>query len=188
MRDASPLSELPTGHSRDADRLVPLVYDELRRIAHRYLRRERTDHTLTTTALVHEAYLRLSPSFEGGPWGRNDYLAIAATAMRHILVDHARAKRAEKRGGDRVRVELTDAMAATSEASDMVLAVDESLARLARVEPRLVRVVECRFFAGLSEDEVAEMLGTSPRTVRRDLLKAKGWLAADIKRSSDDGG
>jgi RNA polymerase sigma factor (TIGR02999 family) len=176
--------QFPAGASpnsgSDPDRLVPLVYDELRRIAHRYLRLERPDHTLTTTALVHEAYLRMSGTV-AKDHERQEFLAIAATAMRHILVDYARTRRAQKRGGELRQVELTEAMAVVSESSEMIVALDEALARLAEVEPRLVRVVECRFFGGLTEEETAEALGTSPRTVRRDLVRAKGWLAADLQ-------
>ena len=158
------------------ERLFPLVYDELRLIAHRQLQRERPGHTLDTTALVHEAYLRLAGSTSQDFSDRAHFFAMAATAMRRILVDYARRYRTEKRGAAPRRVSLTDTMLVAEERADTLLAVDEALGELARIDPRLSRVVECRFFAGLTEDETAETLGVTSRTVRRDWTKAKGWL------------
>lgn len=158
------------------ERLFPLVYDELRLIAHRQLQRERPGHTLDTTALVHEAYLRLAGSTSQEFSDRAHFFAMAATAMRRILVDYARRYRTEKRGAAPRRVSLTDTMLVAEERADTLLAVDEALGELARIDPRLSRVVECRFFAGLTEEETAETLGVTSRTVRRDWTKAKGWL------------
>ncbi|HET7189912.1 MAG TPA: sigma-70 family RNA polymerase sigma factor [Gemmatimonadaceae bacterium] len=158
------------------ERLFPLVYDELRLIAHRQLQRERPGHTLDTTALVHEAYLRLAGSTSQDFSDRAHFFAMASTAMRRILVDYARRYRTEKRGAAPRRVSLTDTMLVAEERADTLLAVDEALVELARIDPRLSRVVECRFFAGLTEEETAETLGVTSRTVRRDWTKAKGWL------------
>lgn len=164
---------------RAGDALVPLLYEELRRIAHRQLSHERTGHTLTTTALVHEAYLRLvqSRQIEDGDVG---FLAAAANIMRRVLVDYARSRNAHKRGGVRRQVELTDAMQLVDEESDLLIALDDALQRLSESSPRLVKIVECRFFTGLSEEETAGVMGTSVRTVRRDWAKAKGWLASAL--------
>ena len=156
--------------------LFPLVYDELRRIAHRQLQRERPGHTLDTTALVHEAYLRLASPASQDWQDRSHFFATAATAMRRVLVDYARRYRTEKRGAAPRRVTLSDTMLVAEERADTLLAVDEALVELARIDPRLSRVVECRFFAGLTEEETAEVLGVTSRTVRRDWTKAKGWL------------
>lgn len=158
------------------ERLFPLVYDELRLIAHRQLQRERPGHTLDTTALVHEAYLRLAGSTSQDFSDRAHFFAMASTAMRRILVDYARRYRTEKRGAAPRRVSLTDTMLVAEERADTLLAVDEALVELARIDARLSRVVECRFFAGLTEEETAETLGVTSRTVRRDWTKAKGWL------------
>ena len=158
------------------ERLFPLVYDELRLIAHRQLQRERPGHTLDTTALVHEAYLRLAGSTSQDFSDRAHFFAMAATAMRRILVDYARRYRTEKRGATPRRVSLTDTMLVAEERADTLLAVDEALVELARIDARLSRVVECRFCAGLTEDETAETLGVTSRTVRRDWTKARGWL------------
>ena len=142
------------------DRLFSLVYDELRRVAHRRLGREREGHTLDTTALVNEAYLRLVDQTRARWADRAQFFAVAARAMRRILVDHARRHQALKRGGAPARVRFDD----------------DALTRLAELDERLCRVVECRFFAGFTEEETAEVLAITPRTVRRDWAKAKGWL------------
>ena len=178
------LAELPNGspHIGDAlSRLVPLVYDELRRIAHRQLAGEREGHTLSTTALVHEAYIKLESQSHVRWHDRSHFLAIASQAMRRILVDYARQRCSLKRGGDCRRVTLDDGMLAVDERADVLIALDEALTRLAVLDIRQSRVVECRFFAGLTEDETAEALGVTPRTVRRDWVKAKGWLLAEIQ-------
>ena len=164
------------GELSAGERLFPLVYDELRRIAHAQLRRERAGHTLDTTALVHEAYLRIAARTQGEWTDRSQFFAVAANAMRHILVDYARRYHADKRGAAPHRVDLTDVMLVAEARADALVAVDEALEELARIDPRLSRVVECRFFAGLTEEETAEVLGVTARTVRRDWTKARGWL------------
>jgi RNA polymerase sigma factor (TIGR02999 family) len=158
------------------DRLFPLVYDELHRIAHSQLGREPPGHTLDTTSLVHEAYLRLVDQTRVQWTDRSHFFAVATQAMRRILVDYARRYRAQKRGGAPRRVSLKDAMLVAEERADALLAVDEALGELAGLDERLSRVVECRFFGGLTEEETAEVLGITARTVRRDWTKAKGWL------------
>ncbi|MGH2406027.1 MAG: sigma-70 family RNA polymerase sigma factor [bacterium] len=169
------------GDRTAVDRLFPLVYDELRRIAHRQLGRERADHTLGTTALVHEAYLKLVDQTRAKWADRAHFFAVAARAMRRILVDYARRHRALKRGGERARISLEDAALVAEERADTLLALDEALTRLAELDERLSRVVECRFFGGLTEEETAEALGITTRTVRRDWLKAKGWLSRALR-------
>lgn len=172
----STLLDCRAGDPDALDRLFPLVYDDLRRIAHGQLMRERTEHTLGTTGLVHEAYFRLVDQTRVQWADRSHFFAAAAQAMRRILVDYARRYRAAKRGGGRERVTLSDAMVMAEQRSDTLLALDEALTRLERVDARLSRVVECRFFGGLTEEETAEVLGVTARTVRRDWVKAKGWL------------
>lgn len=169
------------GDASAPDRLWPLVYEELRRIAHRQLARERQEHTLGTTALVHEAYLKLVDQTRARFDDRAHFFAVAAQAMRRILVDYARRYRAEKRGAARERVSLEEAMLAADQRADTLVALDEALTRLAEVNDRLGRVVECRFFAGLTEEETAEALAVTARTVRRDWVKAKGWLAEALR-------
>ena len=162
---------------RDAlDRLFPLVYEQLRGIAHRQLKGERPERTLDTTGLVHEAYLKLVNQTRVQWADRAHFFAVAARAMRRILVDQARRRGALKRGAAPRRVSLTDLPVAIEERADTLIALDEALTELAGVDERLSRVVECRFFGGLTEDETAEALGVTARTVRRDWTKAKGWL------------
>lgn len=160
-----------------AEAMFPLVYDELRRMARRALDGEQTGHTLDTTALVHEAYLRLVDSARV-PWeDRSRFLAVAATAMRHILIDYARRRRAQKRGQAPIAVDLDKVQLSSDDSVEALVAIDDALTRLAALSPRLVQVVECRFFIGMTEEETAVALGITSRTVRRDWLKAKGWLA-----------
>ena len=165
------------------DRLAPLVYDALRHIAERHMQRERAGHTLSPTALVHEAWLRLDSSGgeAGGPALRDraHFLAVASRVMRRVLVDHARRGLAERRAGPAhgdVRPTLKLADASPEEWSVTMLALDDAMDRLAAVDPRLPRIVECRFFAGISEEETADVLGVSPRTVHRDWRRARAWL------------
>jgi RNA polymerase sigma factor (TIGR02999 family) len=169
------------GDAGAMDRLMILVYDELRAVAHRQLRRWRSGQTLGTTALVHEAYLRLVDQ-AGASWqDRTHFLSVAGVAMRHILVDAARRRMAKKRGGEGLRIELDELRPsqggpdASSRAVE-ILALDEALTSLAVRNERLSRLVELRFFAGLTEEETAQTLGTSERTVRRDWLKARAFL------------
>jgi len=164
------------GEPAARETLFPLVYDELRRIAHRQLQREWQGHTLDTTALVHEAYLKLVDQTRVDFTDRAHFFGVAANAMRRILVDYARRYLAEKRGGAPRRVTLTDDMLVADERADTLLAINDALDELSRIDERLSRVVECRFFGGLTEEETAEVLGVTARTVRRDWTKAKGWL------------
>jgi len=171
------LLELRRGQAGAMDRLFPLVYEELRRVAHRALRGERTAHTLGTTGLVHEAFIRLADQTRLEVHDRAHFYGVAARAMRHILVDYARRHAASKRGGpERKVVPLDDALVGVEQRADALLALDEALSELERIDPRLGQVVQCRFFGGLTEEETGEVLGVTARTVRRDWLKAKGWL------------
>lgn len=164
------------GDATAVDRLFPLVYQELRRIAHRQLSHERPDLTLGTTALVHEAYLKLVDQTRAQWADRSQFFAISARAMRRILVDHARQHLAGKRGGRRERVNLDEETLSLDQRADLLVAVDEALDRLRAVDERASRVVECRFFGGFTEEETAAALGITDRTVRRDWARAKGWL------------
>jgi RNA polymerase sigma factor (TIGR02999 family) len=164
------------GDMPSLDDLLPKVYDELRELARRRLRDEQAGHTLNTTALVHEAYLRLS-SLDDGQWrDRAQFFALASTVMRHVLVDYARRRSAEKRGGSRSAVTLDPDRLAIEPRLPEFLAVNDALDQLAVLDPRLVQVVECRFFGGLTARETAEALGTSLRTVERDWMRARAYL------------
>jgi RNA polymerase sigma factor (TIGR02999 family) len=168
------------GDSAALDRLVPIVYDELHRQAQRYLRRENPGHTLQTTALVHEAYLRLVDQREARWQNRAQFFGVAAQAMRRILVDHARRHQAAKRGGSAVPVTLEEgAVAAAGSGVDLV-ALDDALTRLAALDPQQARVVELRYFTGLGIEETAEALGISPATVKRDWAMARAWLKREL--------
>lgn len=158
------------------DRLIELVYDDLHQIAHRHLRLDRPDHTINTTALVHEAYLRLAQHQDGVWRSRAQFFAFASRAMRHILIDYARHRRAAKRGGTRIQVPLTENMAAIDAEVAELLAVDEALELMAQRNPRMASVVECRFFGGLSVAETAEVLEASVRTVEREWTRARAYL------------
>lgn len=178
------LLEAADGDSSALERLVPIVYTELRHIAHRRLGGERVDHTLGTTALVHEAYLKLM-GLERLNWqNREQFMAIVSRVMRQILVDYARRRRADRRGGGQPKVELGAVSEHLAEHSDVqlveVLALDQALERLERVNDRHARIVECRFFAGMSIDETAEALSLSPATVKRDWIMARAWLNREL--------
>ena len=174
------LHQLHSGDANALDRLYPLVYDELRRAAVRALARERASHTLQATELVHEAYLKLLGPLNVNWQNRAHFLAVAARAMRQILVDHARRRQADKRGGGVEHVTLGDPEADLSLPAEELLALDDALQRLEAVEPRLRTVVEYRFFGGLTEREIAEVLGVTERTVQRDWVKARAWLHKEI--------
>jgi RNA polymerase sigma factor (TIGR02999 family) len=174
------LKEARAGSNNAVELLLPLVYDELRAIAHRQLRAERADHTLGTTALVHEAYLRLVDQKRVDGEDRNQFFALAARVMRRVLVDYARRRGAIKRRALLERTTLDDAVALADQQADLVLAIDEALTRLSTNDARQALVVEYRFFAGLSEDETAALLGISARTVRHDWVKARGWLYREL--------
>ncbi len=173
-----------SGGNRDAlDQLLPLVYDELHRQASRYLRRERGDHTLQTTALIHEAYLKLIDQRDVRWQNRAHFFAIASTAMRRILVDYARERHRVKRGGSAENLPLDEAFQISSkEKSIDLIALDEALTRLAKFDGRQAQVVELRYFSGLSNDETAEVLGVSNATVRLDWNLAKAWLKQEITK------
>ena len=174
------LVDLAHGDSDAGKALFTLLYDELRRIARRQLRSEPTGHTLSATALVHEAYLQLVDQTRAQWLNRAQFLAVAARAMRRILVDHARRVRAGKRGGGWQRLDLCDAEIATAPRAEMLVALDEALDELNELNPRLTQVVECRFFGGMTEEETALALSITDRTVRRDWVKAKGWLSGKL--------
>lgn len=168
------------GNKEALDRILPIVYDELRRQAARYLRRERAGHTLQTTALINEAYIRLVDQKNVRWQNRAHFFGIAAQLMRRILVDHSRTKGRAKRGGSDVRVSLSDANLIANQRDIEVIAVDEALARLAQIDEQQSKVVELRFFGGLTVEETAEVLKISPATVKRDWSMAKAWLHREI--------
>lgn len=175
------LTEIRAGNQEAVNQLVPLIYDELRRMASAYMRGERPGHTLQATALVNEAYMRLVGGQEGKWENRAHFFAIAAHTMREVLLDHARRHRADKRGGgDLRRVEMDDELSIAADKLDDVLAIDEVLERLTQIDPRQGRLVELRFFAGLNMDEAAEVMGISPETVKREWRSAKAWLHREL--------
>jgi RNA polymerase sigma factor (TIGR02999 family) len=178
------LQRLQGGDRTAYDALLPLVYDELRAVARRALARERTTHTLQATELAHEAYLKLLGPLDVDWQGRSHFLAVASRAIRQLLVDHARKRLADKRGGAAEHVTLGDPEAEQSLPPEELLALDDALERLGRREPRLRAVVEYRFFAGLTEREIAEVLGMTERTVQRDWVKARAWLHQEIHPAS----
>lgn len=178
------LADLSQGNREALDRLIPIVYDELRRIAHGQLGHERAGHTLNTTALVNETYLRLVDVNRVQWTGRAHFLAVAARVMRRVLIDYARARGREKRGGNPVRVSLTDASDVPAVPADDMLELDEALSRLEALNERQCRVVECRCFAGMSVEETAEVLGTSPATVKRDWAFSRAWLNRELGRAA----
>jgi RNA polymerase sigma factor (TIGR02999 family) len=170
------------GEEEALEKLVPLVYDELRRIARRYMKREPAGHTLQTTALVNEAYLRLIEQ-KGMKWqNRAHFFAISAQLMRRILVSMARARYANKRGGEARQVSLDEALVISEERAAELVALDEAMNELAALDPRRSRVVELRYFGGLSVEETAEVLKISPETVMRDWKRAKAWLYTELNR------
>jgi RNA polymerase sigma factor (TIGR02999 family) len=174
------LRQLAQGEGRVVDQLFPLVYDELRAIAHGRIRNEPSGHTLNTTALVHEAYLKLVDQ-DGVEWqNRSHFFAVAARAMRRILMDYAIARKAQKRGGDRRQVPLDEVVVLAEQRSEELLALDEALRRLETLEERHGRVVECRFFGGMSIEETAAALDISPATVKRDWTLARAWLHREL--------
>ena len=179
------LANMKLGNPDAEARLVSLVYRELRRIAGSYMRNERADHSLQPTALVHEAYLRLRKMHSIDWQSRSHFLAVSAHTMRRILVDHARAKHAEKRGleWDQVSIEVGELFAAT-ESTINIVELDEALGRLEVFDQRQAKVVEMRFFGGLSEDEIGAQLGISERTVKRDWRIAKAWLYHELSQST----
>jgi RNA polymerase sigma factor (TIGR02999 family) len=178
------LRDWSNGDQSALEQLTPLVYGELRRLAGRYLRKERPDHTLQSTALVHEAFIRLVDQREVKWQNRAHFFGVAAQMIRRILVDHARSRQANKRGAGAPKLSLDEALA-TPERRDLdLLALDDALNSLAKIDPQQARIVELRFFTGLTVEETAEVLGISPATVKRDWVTAKAWLYRDITRAA----
>jgi RNA polymerase sigma factor (TIGR02999 family) len=177
------LKRLSEGDQSVLHQLVPVVYAELRRLASGYMRRERPDHTLQTTALVHEAYLQLVGQQRARWSNRSQFFGVAAQLMRRILVDHARGHNAAKRGGMSPRFSLDEAIVMAKERGGDLLAIEELLTRLAAIDPQQVKIIELRFFAGLSVEETAQALGISDRTVKRDWAMAKAWIQRELRRS-----
>jgi RNA polymerase sigma factor (TIGR02999 family) len=177
------LTRWRAGDCRALDALLPLVYDELRRLARHYLRQERTDHTLQSTALVHEAYVRLVGQDAPRWQGRAHFYGVAARLMRQILVDHARSHGADKRGGHALRVTLDERLAAGPGRDLDILALDEALSRLAALSVQQSRIVELRFFSGLSIEDTADVLDISPATVKRGWTAARAWLFREMSGS-----
>lgn len=168
---------------RDAlDQLTPLVYDELRRMARRYMRQQPVGHTLQTTALIHEAYLRLIGQAEKRWENRVHFFGVAAQAMRHILVDYARARQTAKRGGGAQQVSLDEALVVSPKGNDDLVALNDALEALAALDQRQSQVVELRFFGGLTEEEISQVLQVSTRTVRSDWRLARSWLLRELDR------
>lgn len=176
------LGQLDVGNDKAVAELVVLLYSELRTLASRYLRRERSDHTLQTTALVHEAYLRLADQREVRWKNREQFMGVAAQLMRRILVDYSRGHNAKKRGKDFERVFLEEAAGVSKGKAADVIALDEALTRLAEFDPEQARLVELRFFGGLSSEEAAGVLGVSRTTVKRNWNVVKAWLARELRK------
>jgi RNA polymerase sigma-70 factor, ECF subfamily len=180
------LREWSNGDERALDQLLPIVYKELRRLAASYLRRERSDHTLQPTALVHEAYLRLIGQREARWQNRSQFFAVAAQTMRRVLVDHAKGRHRFKRGGERLKLSLDEAMILSDDRASDLIALDDALNELAGLYPRKSKVVELRYFGGLSVEEIADVLGVSRNTVIRDWSLAKAWLYQELKKGESD--
>jgi RNA polymerase sigma-70 factor (ECF subfamily) len=175
------LSELAQGNEAAGEKVVPLVYDELKRLARGYMRRERPDHTLQTTALVHEAYLKLVRQRKINWQCRSHFFGIAAQMMRRILLDHARGHLRHKRGSARQVLQLDQALTFSAERSAELVQLDEALERLSAIDPRQSKIVELRFFGGLTVEETARIVGISPKTVKRDWAVAKAWLHGELR-------
>ena len=179
------LSAIVAGDDADALRLLELVYDDLHRLAAKYMQQENQGHTLQTTALVNEAYLKLIDQTRVDWRGRSHFFAVGAQAMRRILVNHAKAKKRLKRGGQGRRVPLDEPLAVSAERDEDVLALDEALEKLAELDPRQARLVELRFFGGLNVEETAEVLGVSKRTVEREWTACRAWLRRELSDQDD---
>ena len=177
------LASWNNGDAKAREALMPLVYDELRKLAASHLRRERNDHTLQPTALVHEVYLRLAEQKNVQWQDKSHFFGVTANLMRRILVDNARAHLADKRGSGLPKVSLNEAIAMSRERPAELLALDESLTQLAATDPQQSRIVELRVFAGLTIEQTAEVLGISPATVKRDWNLAKAWLLREIEKA-----
>lgn len=174
------LKAMAHGDATASEKLLPLVYKELHRLAKSYMRRERPDHTLQPTALINEAYLRLAHN--STDWqSRAHFIGIAANVMRRVLIDHARVHNADMRGGGLQKVELDEGLIASADKSPDLLALDEALVKLEKVNARQAKVVELRYFAGLSVEEIAHVLDIAPRSVKRDWAVARAWLFREIR-------
>ncbi len=186
MNDVQAVTKLlvdwSNGNNKALDNLMPLVYDELQRIARRFLNYERPDHTLDTSALVHEAYLNLIDQRRVSWQNKAHFFALASQSMRRILINHARKRRAVKRGGGQRNISLDEQVVSVDEQNDRLLALDESLTRLETFDPRLARIVEYRYFGGLTIEETAAVLSLSPATIKREWQTAKAWLYRDMKQ------
>jgi len=180
------LNQLADGDQKAAARLVPLVYNELRRIAVARLRHERPNHTLQATALVHEAYMKLADQRDAKWQNRAQFFGVASQVMRRILVDYARGQQRLRRGGKQQKVALDDVVLVSSDRTDELLAVNESLSKLEKLDPRQARVVELRYFTGLTIEEIAEVVGVASKTVARELNMAKAWLYGELKQHYPD--
>jgi RNA polymerase sigma-70 factor (ECF subfamily) len=177
------LNAMTRGDSGAAEKLLPLVYSELHRLAASYMRRERPDHTLQATALINEAYLRLARG--DGEWNsREHFIGMAANVMRHVLVDYARAHKTQQRDGGMKRVELREDLAVSAEKLEEVIALNEALKSLESLHPRQGKVVELRYFGGLSLEQIASLLGVSERSVKRDWSLARIWLFRELEQGS----
>jgi RNA polymerase sigma factor (TIGR02999 family) len=180
------LADLQNGRSDAASQLIPLVYEELHQLARQQMRRERPDHTLQATALLHEAYLRLVNRPDRTWQNRTHFIVIAAQVMRRILIDHARARRTAKRDGVLRRVPLEEPLIVTHDPPAELIALNDALERLAQLDGRQSKIVELRYFGGLTVDETAEALGMSARTVKREWRIARAWLHREVKKSPGD--
>ena len=180
------LESVRNGDAAAAAALTPMLYNELHRLAMHHMRNERPGHTLQATALVNEAYLKLMDNREANWQNRAHFLAIASQAMRRVLIDHARSKRRVKRGGLQQKVSLEDVVIAAEEQSYDLVALDGALDRLAKVDARQSRIVELRFFGGLSVEQTAEVLGISAKTVKRDWAVARAWLHRELRNNPED--
>lgn len=180
------LNKLAVGDQEAAAKLVPLIYDELRRLAASRLRHERPHHTLQTTALAHEAYMKLAVQRNAKWQNRAQFFGVASQVMRRILVDYARTQQRIRRGGKQQRVSFEDVLLVSPDRSAELLAVDESLSKLEQLDPRQGRIVELRYFGGLTIEEIAQVVGVATKTVTRELNVAKAWLYGDLKQSYMD--
>lgn len=174
------LLQWSNGDQTALDELMPIVYDQLRRMAKRYMNRQESGHTMQTTELIHEAYLKLAGNEEKNWKNRAHFFGVAAQAMRHILVDYARSKKSQRRGGFRQKITLVENAVVSNQRSDEILALDEALLKLAEVDERKSKIVEMKFFGGLNFEEIAEVLQLSIITVKRDWSFAKNWLSKEI--------
>lgn len=178
------LVEWGKGNREALNDLMPLVYDELRRIAHRYMRRQSAEHTFQTTELIHEAYLKLARGGEQNWQNRAHFYGVAAQAMRHILVDYARSKHSQKRGGWQEKVTLDETFAVSARNSENMIMLDDALKQLASLDERKAQVVELKYFGGLTNEQIAEVLKISPETVKRDWRFSRTWLLRELSVNS----